>query len=47
MYKCRDCAGEFDQPEVYYELRPVGREEFCVCPCCGSFCYGESEREGG
>lgn len=46
MYKCRDCAGDFEEPEVFFESRPVGRESFSVCPYCGSFCYGEAGTEG-
>lgn len=45
MFKCRDCAGAFDEPEVYFEIRPAGREQFSVCPYCGSFCYGEDGTE--
>ena len=45
MYKCRECGGEFEEPETYNEMRPVGYERFDCCPYCGRRDYGEIAEE--
>lgn len=41
MYRCNDCGGEFEEPEIYSESRPVGYESFAVSPCCQNTNYEE------
>lgn len=36
MYQCQDCLEEFESPNISALVVNGGREEYEICPHCGS-----------